>query len=341
LAEHNTTAPPFFILGRERSGTTLLRQLLHAHPNISVAQESPFLLFLYPTYHKQKIEKGNLKAFVEDLYAEPYFPFWEIDKQALQAHLQHTCPMTFAEACQQILCFKAPVETSIVGDKNPIHTLFAKRLHTLYPEARFLIMVRHPLAQVNSMLKVNFERKNIASLAVRWKKYAKSVLHFQAKHPKLTAHVQHEKLTADPEKELQSLCRFLGIPYSDKMIADRATLLENDATLPKEHHSNLHKPISAAVNEEWKTALTPKQQAIVVHLTRKTAAQFGYALPDLKLNLLQRVGTWPGQLYGYAYFPFLRWLNNRSVGFRKWFFNQFIAKHFDFWKNNPTNKSTD
>ena len=42
--------PFFFILGRPRSGTTLLRTILDAHPNIVIPPENSYLIHLYFKY---------------------------------------------------------------------------------------------------------------------------------------------------------------------------------------------------------------------------------------------------------------------------------------------------
>ena len=39
--------PMFFIVGRPRTGSTLLRTLFDAHPNVTIPQEWPMLLALY------------------------------------------------------------------------------------------------------------------------------------------------------------------------------------------------------------------------------------------------------------------------------------------------------
>jgi len=40
------TRPPIFIVGCQRSGTTLLRLILDAHPNVSCGPETLFLVAL-------------------------------------------------------------------------------------------------------------------------------------------------------------------------------------------------------------------------------------------------------------------------------------------------------
>ncbi len=46
--------PMFFILGRPRTGSTLLRTLFDAHPNVIIPQEWPMLLLLHFQFGKVK-----------------------------------------------------------------------------------------------------------------------------------------------------------------------------------------------------------------------------------------------------------------------------------------------
>jgi len=57
----------FFILGRPRSGTTLLRTLLDAHPQVKVPPEYPVVLQLYKKYGRiRQWDETTLEEFKKD-----------------------------------------------------------------------------------------------------------------------------------------------------------------------------------------------------------------------------------------------------------------------------------
>ncbi|MCX6283966.1 MAG: sulfotransferase [Bacteroidetes bacterium] len=61
--------PLFFILGRPRSGTTLLTSLLNAHPNVRIAPEFPILFFLYQRFKKVKVwDETTIRSFVDHVF---------------------------------------------------------------------------------------------------------------------------------------------------------------------------------------------------------------------------------------------------------------------------------
>ena len=45
-----SSIPIFFVVGRPRSGTTLLRMLFDAHPDVTFPPECQFIVNLYPKY---------------------------------------------------------------------------------------------------------------------------------------------------------------------------------------------------------------------------------------------------------------------------------------------------
>src|SRR3989338_1541460 len=64
----------FFIIGTQRSGTTLLRLLLNMHSKISVPRETPFLMpLLNAKYAKRPIPGSHLKTYGEWLISQPEY----------------------------------------------------------------------------------------------------------------------------------------------------------------------------------------------------------------------------------------------------------------------------
>ena len=66
----STCSNPFFILGNPRSGTTLLRLMLDAHPKMTVPPECGFIVWFYDKYKSwSDSDKStlNIQMFIEDL----------------------------------------------------------------------------------------------------------------------------------------------------------------------------------------------------------------------------------------------------------------------------------
>ena len=86
---------PIFILGNPRSGTSLLRLMLHSHSQICIPPESHFFLWLEEKYKDWNIEL--LDVFVDELFQSTKFETWGMDKHSLALHLANPCPNSYSE----------------------------------------------------------------------------------------------------------------------------------------------------------------------------------------------------------------------------------------------------
>src|SRR5579862_4866650 len=87
--EKINSMPMNFVLGKERSGTTLLQLMLNVHPGIVAPPESRFIILLFYKYGriKQWTEK-IIVNFCNDLFKEALFRnFWSVIREELQADL--------------------------------------------------------------------------------------------------------------------------------------------------------------------------------------------------------------------------------------------------------------
>ena len=68
------TVPIFFIMGRPRSGTTLLSTLFDAHPNVKIPPEFPIMLPLYQKFRKVKDwDEKAILSFVAFIFQHNVF----------------------------------------------------------------------------------------------------------------------------------------------------------------------------------------------------------------------------------------------------------------------------
>lgn len=312
----------FFILGRERSGTTLLQNLLNNHPQIFIPEESAFIIFLRKKYASQK--NIDLEEFITDLYKEPYFVLWEIKKSELYKRLQQLETPNFQALCQAVLNTNNPNQTTWIGDKNPVHSLYAAELLQSFPQAKFIWIIRDYRAQVNSMLKVDFEQKNCTSLAIRWRKYNRAIEKAYLKCPERFYKIRYEDLVTNPSEELQSICTFLELDYQENMAENH--FREKPV---KAHHQNLQKPLHQDAIVNWKTGLTKTQIKCCEHHAGKFGEKFGYQLSNPKTKP-------PSDLYGLflgsAYVPLVKTIQKLPINLKHWVHQKLIQPNFKFWK---------
>jgi hypothetical protein len=274
--------PMFFIVGRARSGTTLLQTLLDAHPSIIVPFESCIIMHLKSKYANCKNWNNNtIDHFLKDIFLERKLKqSWRLDVESIREQIYSIPPAERNYALlTKILYLNYPsvFEQStikLIGDKNPIYTLFIKDLIELFPNAKFLHIIRDYRANILSN-KDAFSIKSIATLANAWGYHNNEVERMKQKDPKRFLMLKYEDLASSPMQEMQKICEFLQLSYDSKILDFHHTL--NEVFDPKVNgdllkiHGNLLNPVNNRKIDSWKKKLSKDD----IELSEYIAGEFG------------------------------------------------------------------
>jgi hypothetical protein len=292
------TVPLFFIIGRPRSGTTLLRLLFEAHPNVIIPPESPFIISLYKKYAKvTSWDEEVIKEFCEDLFKQRYFEKWLVSKEVLLANLlKEKGRNSFQNMVRKVWLSYTSVypkgEIRLIGDKNPGYSLYAGRIHKLFPEAKIIHITRDYRDNYLSMIKVNFEVPIVPLAIYRWKFAYKLMQMLKKKCPDLIYSIKYEDLATNPEVQFREICKFLDINYDPSVMS----FYEKKSEVEKAYagsddlqqvHKSLFNPISTSRMNLWQTEMSRRDIRIADLVTGKTAEKAGYKrkYPSFHLGL--------------------------------------------------------
>ena len=140
--------PIFFIVGRPRSGTTLLRTLFDAHPNSIVPPECQFIINLFPKYGKiTHWHEKDLEEFYSELVKQWLFDLWPLDRQELRENLMAcTGEQSYGTICKVVYASYQSVfnhdKILALGDKNPGYAIYTRKLLKIFPKAKFIHIIR-------------------------------------------------------------------------------------------------------------------------------------------------------------------------------------------------------
>jgi hypothetical protein len=287
--------PLFFIIGRPRSGTTLLRVLFEAHPNVIIPPESPFIINLYKKYQKVTFwDEKRINEFTDDLYKQRYFDKWLIKKEDLYNNLlEEKGESTFQQISKRVCLSYNSVfdkkEIKMIGDKNPANSLFAGRIHKLFPDSKIIHITRDYRDNYLSLINVNFEVPIVPLVVYRWKFAWKRMQKLKRKNPGLIYSLNYEDLASDPENQLRKVCDFLGLEFDPSVFSfyKKKDEMEEAYAGAKELsviHKSLLNPISTDRMNLWKTQLTERQIRVADLVAGKTAEKAGYERRYPKFN---------------------------------------------------------
>ena len=204
-----------FLIGAPRSGTTLLARMLGAHSAIHQRAEPHLItpiahLGYFGKVQKAPYDPNNVDQAIHEFVAD--LPRGEADYlDALRA---------YTDTLYGRMLATAPGKRFFL-DKTPAYALVLPFLTKLYPDARYVVLTRHPLAVQTSYVESFFDGDwQVAvthnPILVR---YVPALASFVRDRPVALLHVRYEELVRDPEGEFRRICEYLGVPFEAEAIA--------------------------------------------------------------------------------------------------------------------------
>jgi Flp pilus assembly protein TadD len=194
---------PIFIVGFPRSGTTLLEQMLDAHPSLQSMDENPFFNRL-----ADKLRRHDPRTLSNlDLLQQRDCD--ELRKRYLVMVSQ---------------TIKRRWSAQLV-DKNPLNMMWLPLIYRLFPEAKFILALRHPCDVMLSCYMQNFRSSimgaacsNLERLAAAYVQAMECWLEdVQIFRPNVLVS-RYEELVADFPGQTSRIAEFLGLEDGAPML---------------------------------------------------------------------------------------------------------------------------
>lgn len=287
---------PVFLLGSPRSGTTLARLMLNAHPQLAVPPECGFVLWLQPRFgawrSADSADPAARAAYVQALRDCRKFDTWGLGADTLDAWIACNRPASYAELCAQIHAAHAQQagrSPRFWGDKNNFHVQHVPALAALFPQARFVHIVRDGRDVACSYREVMAQGSrspyaprldtDIERIATEWHGNVQGVIDALAALPPEQSHaVRYEDLTRDPQPVCEALCDWLDLPFAPQMLdfhtANRALQIEPASTLDWKRRTL--EPVSDATVGRHRHLLSPAEQSAFTRVAGPLLQALGY-----------------------------------------------------------------
>jgi len=297
-----TEIPFFFIIGRPRSGTTMLRSIFDNHPNICIPLESSYILILSKKYKNIKYWTPDLLIqFYNDLFTEKNkFSEWKIDREKLKNDLLNAKgENTYFNICKivhlnYISQFRKD-KIMIIGDKMPKYAVKLNDLIKIFPEALIIHIIRDYRDNLYSMLQVNFSHSIVAEILYQWRYSALLLKKLKKNYPEKILSIRYEDFVRKPKESFQEMCNFLSVPYCPDAIEfnkyEEKIRSQFNTELFEKVQKSLLNPIDDRRINNWKGNLNKHQIILAKIIAGKTGLLYNYELNNDKVNLTNRVSV--------------------------------------------------
>jgi hypothetical protein len=212
---------PLFV-GSGRSGTTMFGLIFDSHPDLVVTHEAHFVAGLAVDYPALLRPGGfDRRTFMEGLQANANFRRLDLAMSEVEEKLSRSKPDNFSDAVRAVFEVFAHREgKTLYGDKTPGYVNHLDLLARLFPEAKFIHIIRDgrdvALAYVE---RPEWGPRTIAEAAMYWRS---RVERGRESGARLGAdryyEVRYESLIADAEGTVRGLCDFLGLEFYPAML---------------------------------------------------------------------------------------------------------------------------
>ena len=297
--------PPFFIVGAERSGTTLLRLILSSHPELACHEEFEYVVdWLDPETGSISLSKFRDHLTAHRCFSELFRQRGSMLKEP-QVVIDHAALVrAFLEQ------FRREQNRPIVG--ATVHRHFDHLLR-IWPNARFVHLVRDPRDVARSNIKMGWAGTSYHGVE-EWLKaehlWENVVATIDSDR---WVEIQYEQLIEAPQEELTRICRLLGTDYSEAML--------------DYHKTSTYESLDPAMTRQWTRKMRPYHIQLVETRVSEMLADRGYepsghppirvsSLEQRRLRVVGRFKRWRWRLDRYGFGLMFRHLVARKLGLK-------------------------
>lgn len=281
--------PPFFLLGAQRSGTTMLRLMLNNHSHLSVPHETAFITVYY---HKLKeygdlSERKNAARLLDDVAQHKLVKRGKLidDKEAiLDKPIKDY--RDFVSAVFET--YAGRFDKSRWGDKTPFYSNDVDILRRVFPDCKVIHLVRDGRDVVLSQKSIEWMSNNLPTLIRDWS-WKTTLLHkVGSVMGKDYLEIRYEDLVRSPQDNLAQICRFLDEPFEPEMLSYSDGAKGVVPTQSQKWHRNSIRPPDPDKLGQWKLRLPCSERVIFEQIAGSTLELFGYEREYLKPTLASR-----------------------------------------------------
>ncbi|MGH2787255.1 MAG: sulfotransferase family protein [Actinomycetota bacterium] len=285
-----------FLIGRGRSGTTLLRSIVDSHSQIAIPYESHFPV----TMGLDRIQYENSDAFDVDRFLKHLgrnygFRRWGIDVEEVNSVVRELLPEDLPSAIRLVYSAYARCQGKRrYGEKTPGFVTHIPLLSQMFAESRFVHVIRDGRNVALSYLAGGWGPKDVGEAAIYWRRFVEAgrrdgVALGEERYMEL----RYEELVDNPEPMVKRVCRFIDLSYEPQMLRyfDRGDVVPDRL---REHlsrgHQNLRRPPTKGLRD-WQQEMATEDIELFEAIAGDLLTELGYERTVSRFSMRARAAA--------------------------------------------------
>lgn len=323
-----------FIIGTGRSGTTLLVVLLNNLANCISTPEIHHFIYFYKKYKEiQKVTPQLISDYKQ--YLAAFFKFKKNPligpmNSSLLDSLQIGQEINYSQITKltylSLYGEKGTTnEINLIVDKNPYYTLHIDKIISVFPNARFLALIRDYRAYALSNLqsqKPNVTKKSPFYYGNVWNLFLRKITDGKRKYNNSVKIVRYEDLVINKEQSIKEIMEFFDLPYSESVFDFHIGMKEKikEIKMPAQYErmvkkiNDLSSPINSDRVSAWEKSLLTADIEKLDFISGKIGAAYGYAIKNTPTPM-SRFKYFMSQLPDYLRVKLFEILNSPKIYF--------------------------
>jgi hypothetical protein len=228
-------------------------------------------------------DPAEASRFVAEVWEHPKVALWGIPPQPppLPEGLDAAGAYRFALEAP-FRAYAARFGKERWGDKTPHYVHHVDQILGVWPDARFVILVRDGRDVALSVARMPFGPNNAWAAASWWARGIRAGERAQAAHPDHVRTVRYEDLASRPRELVPPICEFLGLAFEEEMLAleraDRSRVVADQ----RGWFPTLFDGIHGKALGRWRSEMSRRDQELFVELAGAELERHGYDMGGVR-----------------------------------------------------------
>jgi hypothetical protein len=203
---------------------------------------------------------------------------WEVDEGESRAAIEDLDEPSLGDVIDAV--FRIPMSEAGKrrwGDKTPGYATEIARIHRLFPEARFLHLIRDGRDVVSSLRKTGWHGEMSWTIAEYWATAVSTARREgRALPPGQYLEVSYERLVLDTDAALRDVCEFLGEDFEPGMLTFHGSAADRIPERATKHHRKTFRPPRESDVQRWRREMGYYHRVTTEAVAGSTLQDVGY-----------------------------------------------------------------